>query len=105
MLVEFKRISECSDGPIPITVPILGQTCLKMVDHLHNIRECLFIVVIENLVNTNRFCFTLDDNPVDFADAIGPAQFPVCIFADQDIGVLLFTQAFQPGRQVHTVTD
>src|SRR5262249_11942551 len=77
----------------------------KMAEHIHHRRERRFGMVVENLVNTNRFGLSFHDHRINLACAIGAAQMSQSLLTDQDVSTILLAGTFETGSEIYTIPD
>ena len=103
--VAGKRLLELADGVNELASAVIPHTLVEIAHHIHQAGETVLSVVIEHLIDTDRFSFALYHHLVDVADAVGAAQAAECIFADEDLRRVGFARAFKPRGEVHAVAD
>src|SRR3990170_648719 len=69
--VEAKRLAEHARGLIPSLLAVFRETVLELVERLHQVRKALLRVIIEDLVDHRRLCFSLDHYAIDLPAPVG----------------------------------
>src|SRR4051812_17260449 len=100
-----QSLAERSSRLVPGAHAEMLAAFLEVADDLHEIRKALVRVVIEYLVDPYRFGLADDDHLVDVAGAIGAFKLPEGVFADQQLGGVLFARTFEACGEVNTVAD
>ena len=64
-----------------------------------------FSCFTEKLVNTNRFCFPVDSDEIEFTDFDLGLDKAIALLVDDEIGTIDFIHPFQAGSDVDGVAD
>src|SRR5208282_2646252 len=101
--MTLERLHELGNGVGKPSGAVVTDAFVKVAHDIHQVGKTLLGVVVKHLINAHGLGLALHQNPVDSADAIGPAQSAEGIFADEDLRRISLAGAFESGRQIHAV--